>query len=490
MGGSIHADPVTERAAGRPPGTLIERWTRRSRKSDLLAQRCLPEVQLAASLTNGECPICARTAGDADHLMRYFAIEGHGELEVLEGYRRGPFCATHGHYAVTRTDMASPLGAVQSFALRAGLRCDFPPPGRDRRFGAGADPRCLACRSLRETTLRFVFFLANLLHGTWKAGQYPYAGLICQTHLTLLTPHLSDGMLRPLLETCAVRLETASPPDSASNGIASLEPILRLTVGNALPLPAWPKPAGVTSRKPGDPGKDLLRDIAEVSSCPVCLEMARVMTHWTKWLGEAVNKQEIADLLPTCREHVWALVLAGPPPLAHRAVEVNRRQHLGHLGLALGKMPAARNDSLQRYPLALWRRFRDGDPSALSRAWLRRPSRCPFCDRLDVAEAETLALLGILLRLQPNRGLFANGFGLCLRHAARFEQVCPDNDVKHFVRSTESAKLALLSWELTVSARKNAWQWRPDPKGSEMAAPLAGVLRLSGGTFDPAQRFD
>ena len=488
MDGVSRAGAVAEGTLGGQPGAFMRRWTGRSRGDDPAGTRSFSEVQLDAALASGRCPICAYTVGDADHWMRYFAIEGHSEREVLEEFRLGPFCATHGSYAVTRNDMPRPLCGVQSYALRVGLRCDVPSKITDRRFGAGADPGCPACRSLRASTARCVFFLASLLRGSLRGGRYPYSGLICQTHLTPLIPRLSDRMLRLVLATAASRIAAASPPEDRTGGVAALEPMLRLTVGEAPFPPAWPRPGDVPSRQPGEPAKDLLRDIVDVPACPICQEMARVMTHWTGRLAETADTQPITDLLPTCREHVWALVHAGPPALAHRAAAEIRRHHLGRLRLALAKFPAEAHDSSLRGWTAWWRRWRDGSPSGLSRAWLLRAPRCPFCDRLEIAETETLSLLGAVLRLRPNRDLFDNGFGLCLRHAARFAQVCTDEAVRAHVRRSQDAKLAVLGWELDVCARKNAWQWRPDAKGSEMAAPLAAVLRLSGGTFTRAQR--
>jgi hypothetical protein len=432
-----------------------------------IGHRSLLESALAEAIARHECPICASTAGDAAHAMHYFTVEGHSEPEVLEEYRHGPYCTTHGQYALKRTDMGSALAAAQSYALRAGLRYTPPLNETDRRFGAGADPACPACRSLRGSAARSAFFLAKPIRATPALARA--SGLVCQSHLPLLAPLLPDDIFHDVVAALAARLGDADLPQ---------ETVLHLTAGMKPPVPAWPMPGQTPTHPSGDPAEDLLDDMRERRCCLACMAMARIMTSWTEWLVLHTEQKDIGDLLPTCRDHLWALGLTAPPALTGKAVEHSRQTQVRRLALALDKMPP--RDNATRFQAA-WRRVLGIGPTGLAREWLARPLRCPFCDRLEIAESETLQLLAALLRLQPNRKRFADAFGLCLRHAARFARLCTDPEINGFVAAVQNGKFALLLWQLDVCGRKNAWQWRPDPKGPEMAAPWQAVLRLSGG---------
>lgn len=434
------------------------------------APRTLMEAELTAAMAAGLCPVCTATARDTDHMMRFFALEGHGEPEVLARFRRAPFCTTHARYAQSRNDMFTPLGATQAFLIHRGRDGDVPLPAPPRRFGAGDDPACPACLSLRQTTDRALFFLAKLLRTEQLLPAAPR--LICQTHLPRLWPLVLAEQMLWLLSGAAERLTFL---EKESEGDA-WQSVLRLTVGEKPPIAAWPAPGEVPARNAGNPACDLMGDVAEQADCPVCREMGRVLTHWAGWLAKAAEEKDkdLSDLLPTCRDHVWALAERAPPPLARASLAHIRDLHLERLTLALAKLPKSGERFGGRWPLKRSR--------ASLRGWLMRPLRCRFCERLEVAETETLALLGGLLRLGHNREVFARGFGLCLRHTARFAKLCAGASVRDFVREVEAAKFALLGWELDAWYRKTAWQWRPDSRGTEMAAPWTALLRFSGGT--------
>ncbi len=130
------------------------------------------------------------------------------------------------------------------------------------------------------------------------------------------------------------------------------------------------------------------------------------------------REREVHDLLPTCPEHVWALVRAAGADAAVAAARKGLSLVLAALQLATGHLtarPAPRRPG-ERLREAL---FGERDRERRAREQVGRPFPCPLCGRLEVAEERTLALLLALLEDRLHRAAFEAGYGLCLRHLAR-----------------------------------------------------------------------
>ncbi|MGA8181486.1 MAG: hypothetical protein WB792_15595, partial [Desulfobacterales bacterium] len=59
---------------------------------------------------------------------------------------------------------------------------------------------------------------------------------------------------------------------------------------------------------------------------------------------------------------------------------------------------------------------------------------------------------------------------LRLKNLADALDMQPSDEISGFLIQVESAKLALLEWELEEAMRKTAWTTRPEIKGSEQSA--------------------
>lgn len=111
------------------------------------------------------------------------------------------------------------------------------------------------------------------------------------------------------------------------------------------------------------------------------------------------------------------------------------------------------------------------------------PIRCPVCERLAAARDRAIHLLFALLLEQRHRAAFEAGHGLCLKHFSRALSLRPSPGAETVLIETETAKLALLRWELEEALRKRAWTARPEVSGNERTAWKRALRRFSG-TFD------
>ncbi|MGA8179894.1 MAG: hypothetical protein WB792_07520 [Desulfobacterales bacterium] len=85
-----------------------------------------------------------------------------------------------------------------------------------------------------------------------------------------------------------------------------------------------------------------------------------------------------------------------------------------------------------------------------------------------------------LLQARRYRIGFENGYGLCLKHLSDALDMQPSNEISRFLIKVESAKLALLEWELEENLKKTARTARPEIKGREQSAWYRAFARFSG----------
>jgi hypothetical protein len=183
-------------------------------------------------------------------------------------------------------------------------------------------------------------------------------------------------------------------------------------------------------------------------------------------------------VLPLCRGHVWQARAVAGPALAPALAAVVRCEAGQRLGFAA--------DAAVAYGGS--RRLLDRLAGAFGAAPVRREvlasldrgRECPLCARLRDAGERALSLLAALVESAGGRRAFENGYGLCLRHAAR-ATVLPDAPaLREIVARTTRARLALLRWELEEQLRRGAWQARPLRRGVESGAWLRAGPRFGG----------
>lgn len=453
-------------------------------------------LRLRRLLGEEGCPICRALSDHDRSFVFWFLNENYAAPFTIDALARSlGFCRAHGE-ALVRTAEGRPQLRYVHEALtqrvRAGLwRSAGGRRGRERvRPAIRITGPCPACRSRRDAEHRMASWLAGMLEQPDDGDRYGHPGVLCLPHLQQLLPLASDACFRRLLEVHGTAMQATLdalpvpggtvPPEMADPFARRriLGPALALCVGGEEyhePYPTVPTCAPPSAAR--DPVAEFLA-ACRTAACPLCLEVRRAWLEWCSWLdGAAGRGADIADLLPTCPDHVWALVREGRPPLALITARSALAAALSHLQLAMPQPPPVPRPVWGHVAERLWgprRRMLAG------RATAGRALPCPVCSRLAVAETRGLALLFVFLQDHRRRAEVAGGYGLCLKHFARATAAAPTAEISDALTDLQDARLAALQWELEESGRKSAWQYRPEARGIEETAWRRAVLRFSG----------
>jgi hypothetical protein len=188
------------------------------------------------------------------------------------------------------------------------------------------------------------------------------------------------------------------------------------------------------------------------------------------------------DVLPTCNAHVWSCIRLGRPALQFAAASAAfraAREKVTNAARHLKQMEKTRRQSLWKLKKSE-RQNSQGMLKVNPKKTITSSLYCPLCSRIDGAKNRALNLLFALLQERRYRIDFENGYGLCLKHLADALAMQPPDEIGRFLIRVESAKLALLEWELEETMRKTAWTARPEIKGSEQSAWHRALARFSG----------
>jgi len=461
------------------------------------------ETSILLALAKDGCPICHLDARIDDSFFFWFFNENYSEPHTILALTRSlGFCLLHSERLTRSGTGASQLTTVYEWLARriratlssgaGGAQSAKSPRAPVRREG-----RCPACQDRENQEARNALWLAGILEDPSLASAYGRPGLLCAPHMQLVLPHLSRAPFERLLATHDVALGSAlgslsdlaaelesTPADARQDRKKALLPALQVIVGHERDTGAYPRldESDADSRE-RDPVGELLRSCGE-QACPVCREVRRAWIEWIRWLDEPVARPgRVADLLPGCPEHVWAVVHRAGECLAGRAATRALERGLGDLRIAAGTLhppppkPDRRPRLLERIEDALWgpsRRFQR------AREMLLRADRCPICERLTLAQDRAIRLLFALLQDSQHRIVVERGYGLCLSHFARALALDPPPEIAAALAGIEAARLACLHWELEEASRKSAWRFRPEQGGAERTAWRRALLRFSG----------
>jgi len=478
------------------PAGKLKRALKRFRAARSPEKLGYPELVLLSALRKEGCPICHSVSGsDREYFFRFF-YESHRETQVLEELTSSlGFCRSHAHYLIGRDNGRSQLATVHKILarhLRKSL-LDYR-SGKSRKDGlarsSGSSDRCPACRAHDEAAERAAFFLANLIEDPRTEERYAEVGMLCLPHLRLIAPRLGNVTLERLLiihEACMASTL------SALEEVDVVEPLhsdsvyasaLHLAVGHDRGLGGFAPLVGGDQISPtGDPVGRLVRNISRTDACPICLEIGRAWLGWIAWLDMAAQRSEnIEDVLPTCPDHVWAILPFARLSLARCAAEKALEVALTRVRFCIKKFQEKPPPPDFKRPVqALMTTVRGGNPFIrVGRDTLARDFHCPLCNLLNTLRDRTLVLLVRLLEQRNQRARFEAGYGLCLKHFVRAFAFEFDSSVGEFLCQVQAAKLGVLEWELAEYSRKSAWQARPEPKGAEFSAHLRALRRFSG----------
>jgi hypothetical protein len=464
------------------------------------AGRRKPDVETLLFLAREGCPICHAGARSDEPCFFWFFNESYCEPHTLDALEKSlGFCLSHAELLGRTTTGAPQLTTVFEILVRRVRR-------RLLLGGGGGDSRgprepavrqtgrCPVCQSRLDVEARSAFWLSGILDDPAHAHAYANPGLLCIPHLQLVGSQLPFSRLPSLLGIHRSAMAAAadalselereverSPSEGRQDLVKALSPGLRLAVGHERDTGAHP---GLDEGGPGSPRPFSIAHFLEnfrSDACPVCLEVRRAWIEWVRWLdARAALTDDLEDLLPTCPDHVWAVVHRYGAFLALRASRRALGQALAMLDLAAGaldppKRPAPRlTERLRESVGGPRRRLRIARQILLSRL------ECSVCDRLALARDRALTLLFALLEDPGGRTAFQSGHGLCLGHFARALEMQPPAEKAAVLAAVQSARLASLHWELEEAGRKSAWHFRPEGKGAEHTAGRRAMLRFSG----------
>lgn len=428
------------------------------------------ELEILEALSKEGCPVCSILADSDQRYFFWFLHEGHLEPTVLREVTRSlGFCVAHADYLIQSGAVGSELASVHHHLareLRSILAAHLGRRNRkvDPKTILGKGGQCPACRSRDDRADRTAFFLSKLINDPSSAHQYVDPGVLCIPHLRQVAPLLNEATLAHVLTIHEGALKHSTldvnrlPPGEASKMQSQIITALRQTVGHDMGLGNFlPLPGDLSEPPSFDILQNLRQYILRTDICPICLAVGQAWLTWTAWLEAATQRVEnTEDVLPTCGEHVWALLRFAGPTLVHRTVKKALDGSLAQIRLALSKLQEEPTRVISKR--ALIRMGRD----ALAQDFL-----CPVCGHLGTIRDRVLLLLFVLLGNRRQRDNFEEGFGLCSGHFRSALALNPEPWLLDFLCQAQKTKLSLIQWETEEYSRKSAWEARPKPKGME-----------------------
>ncbi len=454
----------------------------------------ISELELFRRLAEKGCPVCSVLDHHDRKYFSWFSIEKYHEPAFLESLTHAlGFCANHGAYLDRQNHWASQITAVHRYtASRVNTRMTnfLSERKNDLRLMFNARTSCPVCASYGETSERTLWFFKNMIEEKDGLNKYGHPGILCFPHFKSLTDSTSPKSFARLLsrheaamsltskELESIRHQEIKPAAESEQ----IRHALNLTVGRE----QNPGNPFLLSRiykvsENRDPLSDFISSLKENTGCPICLETYRSLSQWIYWLDKNIISADgfeaVNDVLPTCNAHVWSCIRMGNPALrfaaafaAFRAVQEKVNNAARHLK-QMRKTRKQKKIELQN---------NQGIIKVDPKKTITSPTYCPLCSRMDSTKNRALNLLFALLQERRYRIDFENGHGLCLKHLADALDMQPPNEIAGFLIRVESAKLALLEWELEETMRKTAWTARPEIKGSEQSAWHRALARFSG----------
>jgi hypothetical protein len=170
------------------------------------------------------CPVCGYVAEAADRFLGWFALEGHGDADMITRLCRSlGFCPVHARGMLGQPGAGLRMTAVYTYLLRAAARY----------LAGGTSPSapCLGCTRDAEATERAVGTLLAGLREPDLFDRYRAAHGLCLPHLRAAAPRGGRRLAAWLAEDMLARLAD-SPPGPA------------VLAGDRPPIPA-PAPSGI-----------------------------------------------------------------------------------------------------------------------------------------------------------------------------------------------------------------------------------------------------
>jgi len=405
------------------------------------------------------CQVC-RTSAVADHEYfsrafgesRRFAATSEAVADALG------FCPQHGAALLSQAHLSREIVSVFRAViprLMPMLEEKYIYEEQVQRIFFAAGNRCPACAYCNRVAARQAGHLAREFSGMEGKAGTRHLETLCVAHFKTFMAELETptrlAALKQyvnILNSAARAIAKAHQPGTIPNG--------DLLEGESS---TCPRALAQIAGEPG-PGADhraiaigdtlqqyptLSESIAHANGCPLCLEVERARRRWTSEISIAA-KLNLGRWLffPACPGHIRDVVRIGDPELiaavtAH-ALHV-AAEHFRQQALALERADELRKEQAMA-PIVRWGRRRRRKQSEPSFPTPLRPTRCPACERLGVAQESAIGSLLELLRKEKLRSAFNRGYGLCMKHFAQAYLISPKGVIRSMLAEDQRNRLA------------------------------------------------
>jgi hypothetical protein len=401
-----------------------------------------PGDELESVLAQPGCPTCRRESSLGRRWLESYGDEHHTDPEVAERvYRAGGFCPGHtrefasgpaASWALVRTA----LGAV---SVRGG------------KVAAGAvDPGdgCPVCAESEAAALRWTTWLVSALGEPGSARRWKEHGGLCVDHVLSVGPVVPAAPAKVLVDAALEALGDEGRRRPAVLGGYDEDAERREAIRQERAGALLAAEEALVART----GLQRALAEAEPDGCPLCRSEARANWRYVGWLLAAGETQPATnEEFQACRSHLADIVARSDAPARGLVLAANAERLPGVLSGVLAG-----------------RRGRRG-----SGATLRQ--RCRICSVAETAVRRTSQLLAAAWSDPAGREGLSRSHGPCAQHARALVTGSP-------WRAVLAGRLAMVTWELEETVRRNSWSTRWEPGQARRGVAEAALALLDGRT--------
>ena len=420
-------------------------------------QRHMVAADAAPHFAECACAVCETFAHcDTEYLARAFgesrrfAATSEAVTDTLG------LCPRHGAILLSQAHLSSGIVHVFRDAIPRMIPLlaeEFIHEDRVQQVFFGASNACPACAHGNRVVSRHAGRLARQFSSARNQAQRRWLDSLCIRHFQIVTdalkPDIRMAAFRQYVDTLeraarTKRLRSRRALDALplEHGAAALHPALELIAGRRVPEPYHNGDAiaEVLQRCP-----TLAEGIAYAEACPICLELDRARRRWIHDVPVAAEFRQIGWLFfPTCPEHLWTVVRLGDPKLT--AIVVTHALHvaIGHIQQEIAALVRAAEieEELAQEAAGIARSgTRPGRKTEVQKPITVRPTRCPGCERLAIAEDHATGSMLELLQQRKYRNAFNRGYGLCMKHFAQVYLIAPKGVLRSMLAQGQRDRL-------------------------------------------------
>jgi hypothetical protein len=420
------------------------------------------------------CPVCEILASsDADYFARAFgdsrrfAATSEAVTDTLG------FCPRHGAALLSQEHLSRGIVHVFRDVIPRTvplLAEEYIHEDRVQQVFFGTSSACPACAHANRAVARHAGRLARRFSGAPNQTERRRLDNLCVRHFQLLAGELKSE----------IRMAAFTHYADALNGVVKkVERLLRkrraldarpLEQGAAALHHALDLVAGRTVSEPVDDDHDAIAEalqscptlaegISYPKACPLCLEVGHSRRRWIQGIPVAAKFKQIAWLFfPICPEHISAVVRLGDTKLTATVVTHALQASIGHIHQQiLALVRAAEIEEQLAQEAARFARWgtRPRKKAEGQKPITVRPTRCPGCERLVIAEDHATGSMLQLLQQRKYRNAFHRGYGLCMKHFAQVYVMAPKGVVRSMLAEDQKGRLAELALMLDEMVRTN-----------------------------------